>query len=257
MKTHSLLPTLCLGLAALLGLSSCSSVQENKPAPPQDKYQRFVHDRLKYPKTMEYYENSELLKKATAQSPIYICLDQQRGRLYVDGQVAADWPVSTGVEGHLTPTGKYKVRFKQESYRSGRYGKIYDQEGKIVNGNADILNDEVPEGGKFVGSSMPYWQRLTADGVGMHTGRVVAGKRLSHGCIRTPNYMARKLYGITKTGITSVSITQAPEAIYPAHQQLADNAKRKAEAEAAEARRKAEKKTDTGSSAGATVSRRS
>lgn len=257
MRTHSLLPTLCLCMVALLGLSSCSSIQENKPSPPLDKYQRFVHNRLQYPKTMEYYEDSELLKQATPLSPIYICLDQQRGRLYVDGQVAADWPVSTGVAGHLTPTGKYKVRFKQESYRSGRYGKIYDQEGKVVNSNADILNDEVPEGGKFVGSSMPYWQRLTADGVGMHTGRVVAGKRLSHGCIRMPNYIAKKLYSITKTGVTSVSITQAPETIYPAHQQLADNVKRKAEAEAAEAKRKADRQTGTGSSAGATVSHRS
>jgi hypothetical protein len=61
---------------------------------------------------------------------------------------------------------------------------------------------------------MPYWQRLTATGIGMHVGKVRAGRRLSHGCIRTPGAMARELFGITGVG-TQVTVTSKKECCYP------------------------------------------
>lgn len=172
-----------------------------------------------YPVTALIFKNEALLTKANKDSRIIICLAQQRGRLYVEGQVAADWPVSTGIPGRETPTGRFSVLEKKESYASNRYGKMFNAEGKCINGDADIFTQEVPEGGRFEGSPMPYWQRLTHDGIGMHIGKVIAGRRLSHGCIRTPREMARELYRITRVG-SKVAVLKELEPEYPALEAL-------------------------------------
>jgi hypothetical protein len=61
---------------------------------------------------------------------------------------------------------------------------------------------------------MPNWMRLTYDGIGMHTGKVRAGMRLSHGCIRMPHRISSMLYDIVKLG-TRVVINQQVESNYP------------------------------------------
>lgn len=181
-------------------------------------YESFVSSG-NYPVTIKIYKNAELMAQANHTSRVVICLAQQRGRLYVGDKVAADWPVSTGIPGRETPAGNYKVQEKKESYASNRYGKMYDAEGKCINSDADAFSQAVPEGGKFVGSPMPYWQRLTGDGVGMHIGKVVAGRRLSHGCIRTPGEMAKTLFRITRVG-TRVTVSRELEAEFPAREAL-------------------------------------
>lgn len=192
-------------------------VLEEPPHLP-GSYEHFVTHNY-YPTTMKVYRDEELLKSAGGKSPIYICLQQQRGRIYVGDRVAADWPVSTGVESHPTKTGSFKVLEKKESYASNLYGKIKDAKGKTVNHNATADVDPIPEGGRFDGSPMPYWQRLTWDGLGMHVGKVKAGKRLSHGCIRTPREIAADLYKIT-TFRTRVHIVDQLEDCYPARYAL-------------------------------------
>ena len=97
---------------------------------------------------------------------------------------------------------------------SNRYGKMYNAKGKCINDNADAFTEQVPEGGRFEGSAMPNWMRLTSDGVGMHTGRVRAGMRLSHGCIRLPHVVACMLFDIVELG-TPVSIVEDIEPNYP------------------------------------------
>ena len=185
---------------------------------PPHSYEFFVSHN-QYPVTIKIYKNTALLEKAKGNCHVVICLEQQRGRLYVNGQVAADWPVSTGIPGRETPVGNFSMREKKESYASNRYGKMLDKNGKCVNGDADAFSDPVPEGGSFVGSPMPYWMRLTGDGVGMHIGKVRAGRRLSHGCIRTPGEMARTLYRITSIG-TKVSVVKQIESQFPARNAL-------------------------------------
>lgn len=160
---------------------------------PQGTYEHFVAQPA-YPKTMETWCNDALLAQLTAaNSKIIVCLPQQRCRVYVNGKVAYDWPVSTGTDGHETPTGVFRVLQKEPDHKSNRYGKFVSN-GKTLNGNADISQGNQPEGSEFIAASMPYWNRLTWDGVGIHAGKVVAGKRLSHGCIRTPNHVAKKFY---------------------------------------------------------------
>lgn len=218
MKRASISLSVLACLLTLIAGSSCVQQAQVAPAPAVvapvvDAYELFVRSHSKYPATMAIYRNRELMKKATSSSPIYICLSQQRGRLYVDGQVAADWPVSTGTASRPTPTGSFRVLEKKRSYRSRTWGRMYSAEGRCVNSNADARRG-IPEGARFVGANMPNWQRLTGSGIGMHTGKVRAGQRLSHGCIRTPGVMARELFSITSVG-THVTVTSGVESCYP------------------------------------------
>ena len=215
----------CCLLTMLAGVSCTPFVQQQQqqqqqlpPEPPKPvylpgSYEYFVKQHG-YPTTMHIFQDRELMEKANRKSLIYIDLEHQRGRLYVEGKVAADWPVSTGVSKYPTPTGKFSIIEKRATYASNNYGKIYDANGRCVNYNADFAKDPVPEGGKIVGSPMPYWQRLTRDGIGMHIGKVRAGRKLSHGCIRTPAVMAKELFRITKHG-SKVYITESWENCYP------------------------------------------
>ncbi len=160
---------------------------------PAGSYAHFVAQK-KYPKTLEVYSNDELLKTLTRDnSKIIICIPQQRARLYIGDHVALDWPVSTGTKGHETPTGVFRVMEKDKDHKSNRYGRFINSRGRTSNSNAD-LSKGLPDGHSFRPASMPNWLRLTPDGVGIHGGRVVAGRRLSHGCIRTPYAVAAKLY---------------------------------------------------------------
>ena len=223
------LPMLFLGGAALL--VSCTS--QSSPALVAEvqelsAYEKFVYRSRNYPTVMEVYLDDALLERADSKSIIHICLGQQRGRLYVDNQVAADWPVSTGADSHPTPTGPYRVRFKEKDHASNRYGKMYNAEGRCIDSNADAFTQSVPEGGRFEGSPMPNWMRLTSDGVGMHTGKVVAGKRLSHGCIRLPHSISTMLFDIVEYG-SRVIISEDIEPDYPVAYIMAQREIEKAE----------------------------
>lgn len=214
-------------VAVLLSSCQMTSMPEiSEPGPVElTQYEKFITNGY-YPEVMDIYTDDALLAQADSSCPIVICLSQQRGRLYVGNQVAADWPVSTGIQGRETPTGRFRVTQKKEQYASNRYGKMYNAEGRCIDSDADAFKDPVPEGGKFVGAPMPNWQRLTSDGVGMHTGKVRAGQRLSHGCIRTPHSMAVKLFAITKVG-TRVTVCDKPEETFPTgdllHSKLYEN----------------------------------
>ncbi len=208
-----------LGIAAVL-MVACQQQQQQNPvvtpvcADSLTPYERFVSNSKAYPTVMEVYLDDALIKQADKKCQVVISLSQQRGRLYVDGKVAADWPVSTGADTHPTPPGRFRVRYKSKEYASNRYGKMYDAEGKCIDGNADAFTQQIPEGGRFEGSPMPNWMRLTADGIGMHTGKVKAGRRLSHGCIRLPHVISTMLFDIVEFG-TRVIIYEDLEPGYP------------------------------------------
>lgn len=168
-----------------------------------------------YPVCMLMYRNDELMAQATNDnSELYICLSQQRGRLYVNGTIAADWPVSTGTASRATSPGTYRILEKKKKHASSRYGSIRSSSGRVVVGNADARRHSVPRGGRWVGSPMPNWMRLTNYGMGMHTGHVIEGQRLSHGCIRMPDNVASPIFDIVKVGY-KVVVCEGLEACYP------------------------------------------
>ena len=116
--------------------------------------------------------------------------------------------VATGKAGHSTPTGSFTITEKIADKRSNLYGTIYDADGNVAVSGADTRKDSVPSGGKYVGASMPYWMRLTSNGIGMHAGPIPnPGQPASHGCIRMPKDMAQLLFADSKIG-TPVQIVR-------------------------------------------------
>lgn len=180
--------------AAALLLVSCASDPRWKKGPDgkyinpytAGTYQHFI-SKEDYPKTYQSWRHTSLLSETTPKnSKIMVCLKKQRGFLLKDDTIVFDYPICSGTKDRPTPPGEYKILEKKEDKRSNLYGKIFDAEGKLVNGDADIMKDEVPEGGRFEGAPMMYWMRLTNDGVGHHIGPV-RRRPSSHGCIRGPS----------------------------------------------------------------------
>jgi lipoprotein-anchoring transpeptidase ErfK/SrfK len=66
-------------------------------------------------------------------------------------------------------------------------------------------------GEKYNPAPMPYWQRLTSYGIGLHVGLIPQpGEPASHGCIRMPKDFSPLLYSVTKVG-TPVKIMYGPQ----------------------------------------------
>ena len=162
-------------------------------------YRHFISD-PGYPKTSEWWKDPEVLARTTPEnSRIVISLTKQRGYLMNGNEIAIDYPISSGRSTHPTPPGEYEILEKDREKRSNAYGIIYDAEGNIVNGDADARTDEVPEGGKFVGASMPYWMRMSWGGIGHHIGKVPRYPA-SHACVRGPRSVLPIVFGKTRKG---------------------------------------------------------
>lgn len=221
MSPIKLISLVLLPLAALQ-FTSCAPVSSpSVPNPKATKALKAVHlnpykpgsyahfkATKSYPKTYKVYKNADLLSRTNASnSTVIIDLSLQRAFLMNDGQVAMDYPVSTGTKKHPTRTGTFGIKEKLAAdKRSSLYGKILDADGKVVKSNADSRTDEVPEGGKFQGALMTHWMRLTWDGIGMHRGRVPRYPA-SHGCIRTPGSVVSTVFNKVRIG-TQVTIRE-------------------------------------------------
>jgi hypothetical protein len=109
---------------------------------------------------------------------VIVSLAAQKAYAYRNGVAIGVSTVSTGSDGHATPTGVFTVLQKDVDHVSNLYKD----------------------------AAMPFMQRLTWDGIAMHAGNL-PGYPASHGCIRLPPAFAKLLFGITRLGITVV-ITQ-------------------------------------------------
>ncbi len=138
---------------------------------------------------------------------IRINVDEQMAYLF-NGEEQIGWTyVATGIPSFPTPTGDFKIMEKVSNKVSNLYGKGYDANGKLVNSDFKQGRDVLPAGGRFDPAKMPYFMRLTGDGVGMHIGPIPRpGKRASHGCIRLPSKVAGNIFKATAIG-TPVKIT--------------------------------------------------
>ena len=216
-QTTSLLSVAAAALALLLASCANKSVTTGPDGKPIDSAGKPVnpfppgtYDHFKaepdYPKTMKVWKNEQLLSETSAEnSRILISLSKQRGFLMKGDEVVIDYPVSSGVPSRPTPPGDYKILEKMVDKSSNNYGKVFDAEGNQADGETP---KDVPEGGKFVGSPMPYWMRLTWDGVGHHIGPLPRSRRpASHACVRGPRAVIPIVYGKVKLG-TPVSVLE-------------------------------------------------
>ncbi|WP_052573682.1 L,D-transpeptidase [Haloferula sp. BvORR071] len=216
-QPSSLLSIIAASLALLLANCANKSVTmgpDGKPVDAKGKatnpFPPGTYDHFKaepdYPKTMQVWKNDKLLAETNAEnSHIEISLSKQRGFFMKGDEVVIDYPVSSGVPSRPTPPGDYKILEKQIDKASNNYGKAFDAEGNQVDGETPAA---VPEGGKFVGSPMPYWMRLTWDGVGHHIGPLPKSRRpASHACVRGPRAVIPIVYDKVKVG-TPVSVKE-------------------------------------------------
>ncbi|MBK8637239.1 MAG: L,D-transpeptidase family protein [Chromatiaceae bacterium] len=138
---------------------------------------------------------------------IWIDVDSQKARFY-EGEEQVGWTyVASGLKSHPTPVGHFAVMGKEKTKESNLYGKIYNADGQVVVSDAKRGRHQVPAGGRFSGAKMPYFLRLTGDGVGLHAGAIPRpGHPASHGCIRLPAPFAQRLFSQVPIG-TPVTIT--------------------------------------------------
>ena len=106
---------------------------------------------------------------------IIVSLKTQRAYTYRNGVPIGVSTVSTGKEGHATPTGVFTILQKDVDHASNLYSD----------------------------APMPFMQRLTWGGIALHAGNL-PGYPASHGCIRLPRAFARQLYAVTRLGMTVV-----------------------------------------------------
>jgi len=134
---------------------------------------------------------------------IKIVLSEQKAYFYKGGRLAGVTPVSTGMAGHRTPTGNFRISEKEINHRSTLYGHYVDPRGYVLRSNVDVRSDRRPPGAVFRGASMDFMMRVNG-AVTMHAGRV-PGYPASHGCIRLPWHMAKIFFSHATVG-TKVSI---------------------------------------------------
>ncbi|MBP8098086.1 MAG: L,D-transpeptidase [Arenimonas sp.] len=106
---------------------------------------------------------------------LMVSIAQQKAYLYRNGIRVGVTTVSTGKKGHETPTGVFTILQKNKDHKSNLYNS----------------------------APMPYMQRLTWDGIALHTGKL-PGYPASHGCVRMPDDFAKRLFAETDLGMTVV-----------------------------------------------------
>jgi lipoprotein-anchoring transpeptidase ErfK/SrfK len=147
-----------------------------------------------------------VLERATPDNvSIYISLTKQRAYFRVYEEVAVDAPISSGKRAGMTPPGNYTIMEKDPNHRSNIYGDFVNpRTGRVVRAGISTRIDSAPSGTVYRGAPMRWFMRLSAAGVGMHTG-ILPGYPASHGCVRLPEEIARLFYDRVKIG-TPVTI---------------------------------------------------
>ncbi len=133
---------------------------------------------------------------------IEISILEQKLRLRNEkGETAIETDCSTGVPGKETPIGSFRIKEMIVDKRSNKYGKyVSEKTGEVVVEKSWEV-EKRPPGTRYLGIEMPYWMRLTWDGVGIHVGKFPRGYRSSFGCIRMPEEIQPYLYQKSRSGM--------------------------------------------------------
>ena len=157
-----------------------------------------------YRSTRDMWRGAAIEQYNPSRSYVEVLLDEQRGRLYINDQIAMDFPICSGrVGGKETPRGTFRISQKAREYRSNAYGSFVDAQDKVVKGGI-AATDKAPAGTHFRGAEMPYWMRFNG-AIGMHVGNVHR-EGASHGCVRVPEEACSILF--SKLGVGSKVIVR-------------------------------------------------
>lgn len=168
---------------------------------------------------------------------IVVNTNEQKARFYSGNEEIGWSTVATGLSKYPTPTGRFQVTEKVENKRSNLYGKVYGKGGRVLRSNVKVGRDPIPDGGRFEGAHMPFFMRLTDDGIGLHAGPIPnPGQPASHGCIRMPSKIAPVVFRHVSSGTPVTIEGKGPNYGDYVARQRAEAARR------AEARRIAEEK---------------
>uniref|UniRef100_UPI0025E03848 L,D-transpeptidase n=1 Tax=uncultured Thiodictyon sp. TaxID=1846217 RepID=UPI0025E03848 len=174
-----------------------------KPAAPAEVEPGPIPQPQEKPKPGKLYEWDGGDRKLTR---IIVNTDEQKARFYVGDEQVGWTTVASGLSSHPTPVGHFEVLEKSANKRSNLYGKVVGKGGRVLSSNAKAGRDQFPSGARFEGASMPYYLRITYDGVGLHAGPIPRpGHPASHGCIRLPAKLAPVLFEHVGVG-TQVSV---------------------------------------------------
>jgi len=191
--------SLCAALLIVAALACSVSAQIRLFGPkPTPQPMRKASDLIRRQEPVKI--NQSLLKEATPDNVhVVVSLPKQRAFLMIGDQIVIDSPISSGKRGHSSPTGHFSVLEKDPNHRSNIYGDFVDGSGRTVRAGVSAKIDAAPSGTHYVGASMKWFMRLTAEGVGMHIG-ILPGYPASHGCIRMPPDGAKLFYDHVKVG---------------------------------------------------------
>ena len=149
--------------------------------------------------TLSEMVTSNLPESHGGRPKIVVDLSEQEAYLYRDGHLTATSRISSGREGHRTPTGHFSVIRKDLDHRSSVYGAYCTgPDNIIVKADVDIRRDRQPSHTHFVGAPMPYFLEFSP-GYGLHQG-YLPGVPASHGCIRMPYWKARQFFNSAHLG---------------------------------------------------------
>jgi lipoprotein-anchoring transpeptidase ErfK/SrfK len=162
----------CVFLVALLALSSCSTVSD--------------------------LVVTHIPERHSGRARVVVDISDQQAYLFRGQHRTAVSRISSGREGHSTPTGRFSVIRKDEDHRSSLYGDYVDRDGRVVKANVDVRKHSRPRGAHFVGAPMPFYVEFSPS-YGLHAG-YLPGVPASHGCIRMPFWRARQFYRAVHVG---------------------------------------------------------
>ena len=158
--------SLCAALLILAALACSVSAQIRLFGPkPTPQPMRKASDLIRRQEPVKI--NQSLLKEATPDNVhVVVSLPKQRAFLMIGDQIVIDSPISSGKRGHSSPTGNFSVLEKDPNHRSNIYGDFVDRSGRTVRAGVSAKIDAAPSGTHYVGASMKWFMRLTAEGVG-------------------------------------------------------------------------------------------
>ena len=137
---------------------------------------------------------------------IEVRLGEQRAYFYKGDQLVGVSQVSTGQRGlqHAFRQFQGPAKGQGSPFQPVRRLRRCERPSVVVKANVENGKDPKPPGTMFLGSSMPFFLRVT-NGVGLHAG-YLPGVPASHGCIRMPEFMAQNFFYNTPMG-TPVTIS--------------------------------------------------